>query len=425
MTRYTGTFDTIIVDALNMFHVYINSVSNKLIKKNGYSTESLISQISFIVAECSHQIFIYLLSLRKYLSDNGTIFIVFDPIKTPTYQMIGGEIYDLKTLEREKRKTAQSKLDKSTEIKDKLDLCYGLDKEISEIEEWAKLLSELNKELGIKTVKLEEIFNQQYFFSQISHQMLLIELIVDRAIQKINNVDIQCIFSESEADFVIKNIAYMFNSQPVLVCSTDTDYLVLLSDLPNVYKTQLTRIKESGIFYPYELWRTQFGEQLTADEIFALATIAGNDYTIHESILSFDVEKYKALLNIDNNFEKLKRCRKIQKYINFTPYGLTTEKQLLSIIQEEQFKKSLEVYKSWRLNCKILNKRLNYDEILNDLIKTLKRHFDKIYDFEVYENCPFNVHEVELTVDKIKEILTMKHSTFSESTEDELLIDDD
>ena len=412
MTKYKGTFKTIIIDALNMFHVYISGVAKKLLNNQDYSSQSLINQLNFIVSECSQQIFIYFMSLKKYLSKDGIIYIVFDPIHNPIYELQNGEIYDLKTEERSKRKATQTKADKSEQIKDILDLKYGLDTNILEIEEWINILKEIKKEFildkEINNITVETLFVQQYFFSQIGKQLLLLELIIYLAIQKFNSkypdINIQCLFSESEADFVIKFIAYMSNSQPVLVCSTDTDYLVLLSDLPNVYKTQLTKISSSGIFYPYELWRTQFTDKITQEQIYALATIAGNDYTIHESILDFDIEKYKALMNVNDTFYKLDRSKKIKQYISFYPTGITKKDELISIIQPEQFKKSYNVYKSWNINCKIMDKKIDYDRIINELVEHISKYFKIIYNFDVYTNCPYNISKINLTSEYLKQM---------------------
>ena len=412
MTTYTGTFKTIIIDALNMFHVYISGVVKKLLNNLDYSQQSLVNQLNFIVSECSQQLFIYFISLKKYLTEDGIIYIVFDPVNNPIYELQNGETYDLKTEERSKRKATQTRADKSKQIKDILDLKYGLDTNILEIEEWINILKETKKEFisdkEINNITINELFSQQYFFSQIGKQLLLLELIIYVAIQKFNskypNINIECLFSESEADFVIKFIAYMSNSQPVLVCSTDTDYLVLLSDLPNVYKTQLTKISSSGIFYPYELWKTQFTDKITQEQIYALATIAGNDYTIHESILDFDIEKYKALMNIDNTFHKLNRSKKIKQYITFYPNGITKKDELISIIQPEQFKKSYNVYKSWNINCKIMNKKIDYDKIIDELIKHISKYFKIIYNFEICENCPYNISKINLTSEYLKQM---------------------
>lgn len=424
MSKYNGKFKTIVIDALNMFHIYISGITNKLTKNNGYSYKSILTQMHFIISECSQYIYICFLSLSKYLEKDGTIYVVFDPSKTPDYEMLGGEHHNLKKEECEKRKISQSKIDKSKSIKDILDLKYGLTTKISEIEEWQKLLQEIGKDISLIDATIEEIFDQQYFFTQISNQMMLLEIIIHEAIKKVKNVNIECIFSESEADFVIKNIAYMCNSQPVLVCSTDTDYFVLLAELKNVYKTTITGIKNSGIFYPYELWRTIFSEQITTEQIYALATIAGNDYTIHKSLLTFDVKKYKALMNINNSFGDLSRCIKIKKYINFIPTGITSEKQLLSIVQEPLFVKSLEVYRSWHINCKIMHKQLSYDDLIKHIIVSLQKKFKTIYEFDIYENCLYNVRKIELTVENLKEILESKNVEFTDSDNDDVLISD-
>lgn len=425
MTTYTGKFNTIIVDALNMYHIYIDGPIKNLTKNNGYSNNSIINQLSYIVSECSGKIYIYLLSLIKLLVTKGTIYLVFDPIGDPKYEFLGGEILDLKTDERKTRKTNQEKQNKSNEIKDTLDLKYGLDKKISEIEDWKKILKNIDKSFGIDTITIEEVFNQQYYFTQHSSQMILMELIVERAIQKIKNVDIQCIFSESEADLVIKNIAYMRNSQPVLVSSRDSDYLSLLAELPNVYKSEVTGIVQKGIYYPYEIWKQQFGENITPRQIYALSTIAGNDYTVHESLLAFNVKKYKELMNVDNSFKSL-RCQKLKKLIDFEPEGMTTIEELESVIVSDKFKKSYEAYKAWHLNGKMSIKNLDFDKIIERIINKLTTKFEKIYDFDVYDNCIYNVKEVTLTVEDFKEILLTKNKIFSESSEDkdELLIEE-
>lgn len=394
MPTYNGKFRTIIIDAMNLFQTYLNIASPKIIGKKNYSKKSLVTQVAELIAECSHGIRIYFYSLKKFLEQNGTIYLVFDPIGSPNYEINSGENVDMKTKEREKRKKTQEKSDLSAQFKDKLDLEYGLKTPISEIEEWKQLLDEIEASLGTVSPTIEDIFEQQYFFSQVSRQLLLTNAIFVRALKNIN-MNISCLYSESEADFVIKNVAYMCNSQPVLVSSRDADYFVLLADLPNVYKTNITAFLDNGIFYPYEIWKTQFGREITMDEIYALATIAGNDYTVHESICKFDLEKFKALLNINDEFKNLSSKLKLKKFVDFRPVGRTTEEQILSILKDEAHKMSMEVYRAWHLNCKFRSKQLKETEVFDALAEKLKSKFEKIYEFDVYEDSLYNVCVIE------------------------------
>lgn len=150
--------------------------------------------------------------------------------------------------------------------------------------------------------------------------------------------------STDEADMVIKNIckriSLFYPEDSLLMISTDTDYSVLLSDIPNAYIWNGLHVnsRESILYNPYSLWTDIFEDIINENPevdineyIIRLSPLFGNDYTVdflislkstnkngtlEENILSiFDTDA-------PNNFSKLSKAYGFKEYIdNNYKYG--------------------------------------------------------------------------------------------------------
>lgn len=331
---YEITPNTIIIDGNNMIINYLTSSYASLLKTYPNAEwrcidMPIIKQFYYLYTDTVNFITKTLTTLKKRLTKGEhNVIVVFDPVN-PVYR-VNGDVLNLKELEQQKRKSTQSKKSIKESIIEQLKL-QGRDDEI-------------------------EQFDEQFYYAELFNLFSLIPIII-------NSLDVDGVLfiqAKSEADLVIANLAACFSYSSVLIMSMDTDYFVLTSDMPNVYKTDI-KLRQD-IFYPYELWRTVFGEDITFDDIAFIATLSGNDYTAHASIMSFDVVDYQNFIN--HNTEALKRKKKI-KYIE-TPDDL-----------EDLFKISYDLYHS-------ITQNFEFDELkktnTDDLIKKYVLQFENTHD---------------------------------------------
>lgn len=290
LTKNAATYsikpNTVIIDGNNLVINYLTSIYSSLMKTYPNAEWKcvdmpVLKQLYYIYTDTTNSITktLNIIKMRMTINEHNVI-VVFDPIN-PTY-MINGQTMNLKELEQQKRKTTQSKEAIMKSIINQLTL-QGRESEIQE-------------------------FKEHFHFAELSNLLKLIPLIIKSVV---NNVDgVLFVQAQSEADLVIANLAGVFSYSTVLIMSMDTDYLVLVSDIPNVYKTDI-KLKQP-IFYPYQLWRDVFGENINFDDISFIATLSGNDYTAHASIMSFNVKDYKNF--IDGDYQALSRKHKIKNF---------------------------------------------------------------------------------------------------------------
>jgi hypothetical protein len=185
----------------------------------------------------------------------------------------------------------------------------------------------------------------------------------------------------SEADFVIKYFAVTLE-KPSLVMSYDTDYVVLLAEVPDVYKSDL---KGQEMYYPYELW-SNFDIK-SVEDLWFLATITGNDYSINKYLIA-DESHYFAILDLKNEYNVFNRCKKIKQYItDEVIYGDDPFRNLMrSMMEIESVKLSMNIYKNWQYNCSFvdyLSKFYNEDDVLKNVFDRLEEQFKTIYTWTV------------------------------------------
>ena len=224
-----------------------------------------------------------------------------------------------------------------------------------------------------------------------------------------NNVSshIHFIQAISEADLVITDLAGIFNYDKVVVCSRDTDYFILLSDIPNVYKSD---IFVGNYYLVSEMWK-QLSENITYEDIIAIATLSGSDYTNKDSIMTFNIDNYRKLINHEQV-----SGRKIRKYLN-------NYNKISDIIQylPDKFKRTYELYKNKYYNNKY-EKYTPYDtNIVNYINKFL---VNKIENENIFREMSKN-SEILDDINDVKENneLIDKNNNYDSSVFEEPEID--
>lgn len=329
--QYVGKFKSIIIDGSNLLIRLLSRSAKAMRNRYTYAnwnspSINLLRQLHYIINNTVDDVNTFINNTKTmYGSDDVDIYVIFDPVADPEYYLPNRNPIQLKKLEREKRKKAQDRTAKINQKKAENDLVFNNSKEIN------------------------KIFDQLDYFNNTRNVNGLMPIIISKTFSE----DVIYIYSKVEADLTMKNMCSMINTEPVLVMSADSDFLVLLSDLINVYNTDSTLY--APIHYPYRIWKDNFSEDVEYDKIIRLATISGNDYTCKKTILSFNMSKVKHLLNIDGTFhEIIKSSVKIIKpLITFSPTTSTTTEQLDSIItntNNELFRNSVEIYEHWNLN---------------------------------------------------------------------------
>lgn len=392
--------NTAIIDGSNLIYIYLCTASKCLKDPLSYRNYN----VNIIDVEIEQQIYTIveqaLLSLIKYtyslygkLTNERNIIFVFDPYKEPKY-IINHKIFTEETIENneeinntevkeeeyemkkdERKKRAEHKavnvdnliskeLDKLVEINNS-----DVNNEVLTIKEITQLLniSDMNKIKDNNLFQNPKMLNKltafiikEFLYICNKYDKTDFEFTRYNILNKLsNNVSshIHFIQAISEADLVITDLAGIFNYDKVVVCSRDTDYFILLSDIPNVYKSD---IFVGNYYLVSEMWK-QLSENITYEDIIAIATLSGSDYTNKDTIMSFNIDNYRKLINHEQV-----SGRKIRKYLN-------NYNKISNIIQylPDKFKRTYELYKNKYYNNKY-EKYTPYDiNIVNYINKFL------------------------------------------------------
>lgn len=428
--------NTAIIDGSNLIYIYLYGASNCLRDPQAFRNYD----VNIIDVEIEQQIYSImeqaLLSLIKYtyylygqLTNERNIIFVFDPYKEPKYiinyklfdeEIINeiekdgqnetinninqneiekdGQVYEMKKDERKKR-SEQKNINVNNLINAELNKLVNINNnninnEHIELKEVTKLLniSDINK------IKDNNIFQNPKILSKLSSFIIKEFLylcnksdITDFEFSKYNilnkisdNVSnhINFIQAISEADLVITDLAGIFNYDKVVVCSRDTDYFILLADIQNVYKTD---ISTKNYYLVSEIWK-QISNDIDYDDIITIATLSGSDYTNKEKIMEFDVEEYQKLI-----YHQRVRGLKIKKYLN-------NYNKISDIIQylPYKFKRTYELYKNKYYNNqyeKLTPLNVNIIKVINNYLIN-KIDNENIFKIMSKENAKENIEEI-------------------------------
>lgn len=396
---YNIKANTAIIDGSNLIYIYLCTASKCLKDPLSYRNYN----VNIIDVEIEQQIYTIveqaLLSLIRYtyflygkLTNERNIIFVFDPYKEPKY-IINHKIFTEETIENieeinnikieeeyemkkdERKKRAEHKVvDVDSLISKELDKLVKINNsdvnnEVLTINEITQLLniSDMNKIKDNNLFQNPKMLNKltafiikEFLYICNKYDKTDFEFTKYNILNKLsNNVSshIHFIQAISEADLVITDLAGIFNYDKVVVCSRDTDYFILLSDIPNVYKSD---IFVGNYYLVSEMWK-QLSENITYEDIIAIATLSGSDYTNKDSIMTFNIDNYRKLINHEQV-----RGIKIRKYLN--DYN-----KISDIIQylPDKFKRTYELYKNKYYNNKY-EKYTPYDtNIVNYINKFL------------------------------------------------------
>ena len=396
---YNIKANTAIIDGSNLIYIYLCTASKCLKDPLSYRNYN----VNIIDVEIEQQIYSIveqaLLSLIRYtyflygqLTNERNIIFVFDPYKEPKY-IINHKIFTEETIENieeinnikieeeyemkkdERKKRAEHKVvDVDSLISKELDKLVKINNsdvnnEVLTINEITQLLniSDMNKIKDNNLFQNPKMLNKltafiikEFLYICNKYDKTDFEFTRYNILNKLsNNVSshIHFIQAISEADLVITDLAGIFNYDKVVVCSRDTDYFILLSDIPNVYKSD---IFVGNYYLVSEMWK-QLSENITYEDIIAIATLSGSDYTNKDSIMTFNIDNYRKLINHEQV-----SGRKIRNYLN--DYN-----KISDIIQylPDKFKRTYELYKNKYYNNKY-EKYTPYDtNIVNYINKFL------------------------------------------------------
>lgn len=331
-------YQTVIIDGSNLlFQTLTSQLSqwkkrNLVIKRLDAYDINIIKQTCEIIYGSVDSIVSF---LNRCIDDVDHIYIALDPSK-PLYKIsdqmyfdkrfkecilgdLSESVFEIKSEEQEMRKVRGDKTE-STEKTCK-DLSMFLKDKYNASDEVIQMYLEL--------------FDQLFYYNITSHLLSLKNIIVHLVgaeLQQTNKVLItQC---KDEADLVIKNIAALHPDDNILVKSMDTDYYVLFADMPNV---DVTDIRGGAIHNPNKCWKKLIPRNIymtyepyvcpydfIVDEdrrlyniVVRLAPLLGNDYTVHQPIISAEkFEDYISLLSGDYNSLRQNNRKTIGKVLN-------------------------------------------------------------------------------------------------------------
>ena len=270
------------------------------------------------------------------------------------------------------------------------------------------------EERQIRKIAKEKTVKNEIFVKNDTNILAFIPTVIHLVVSIFkSDDDIDIIETTDEADFVIKNLAVFYGSlyNSVLVLSEDSDYFILLSDLPNVYKTGIKNIKTGTrktlpppVYNVSQLWTNYLG---TSDYniICFVAILAGCDYTsfvsMKKSVYEQNGEKViieepeykkKTLLAMTNKhhiqtlftdpcvLKSNRRLKFVQNgYLDGVNYGSTLNlNSLLGIISRiepeliQMYINIINLYHSWRY----INKFVYIEANPAYYIEKLKKRFN-------------------------------------------------
>jgi hypothetical protein len=383
-------FDIIIVDGSNVIDVLIYGYKNALIEETdpGFILGELINGV--------YGIFVSKINSYKKKYHCKEIIITFDTPKILNY-------------------TIQRKwiIDKDT----------GNIIENEKIEYQIKQFKEEEREL--RKAQKSKPKKRDTFVDKDSNILSIIPLVIGMLIDTYEHDNmVRIIETQDEADFVIRNLVSFYSSfyDSILVVSEDTDYFILLCDIPNAYKTGAKRATQGIVYNPKQLFENLLHTSNYLEVIF-ISLFAGCDYTVHNMILSMKMpNNYKLLYNNPNELHKHKSLKFIKnKYIPYYEHEPDTRLELfIDIIQRVQtdLKSKLvdlmNLYYSW---C-FINK---FDNIHYDIVEEYNKLLNK-FDIKSLPTIKYNkLQELIHNYDDLTNIEENEHS--QENEEDNNTVD--
>lgn len=357
ITRITGSenckankkqkFDIVIIDGSNLISVFIYGCRNFYVTET--NVELILTELTLNVIK----MFVNKLNdiMSKY--DPEEIILTFDPKDSPNYHFLN-----------------YYKLVENCIIKDNADQILNFNFKDAEREERKK--------------QKEKTKDSEIFVYNDSNINSITGLIINVLVEMYqNSPKINIIETVDEADFVIKNIVtfYELLDKTILIISEDTDYIFLLCDSQNVYKTGAKKTTYGIIYNISKLWLNLLGTN-DYDQLLLIPILAGCDYNLHSTLLDFSKpENYQQLFS---NFNLISKQTKFMKggYLKNVK-----QDNLLEIINncsnKEQLVNIINLYKSWKFNNKFRKIQPDIDDQVNYI---LERFELTTFDISLYKS---------------------------------------
>ena len=174
----------------------------------------------------------------------------------------------------------------------------------------------------------------------------------------------------------------------ILIMSRDSDYHILFADMENVYCSELS--VKSNIYNPNQLWKFLLKENFSYDYVIRIAPILGNDYTVHNRIISAsNFDDVLSFFNFNGNFNSLKRngrktVGKLVKLIPEVIEGIISPSMMDKLLYTyhrkffDGYYKSVLIYSNWKIYDKMTNIKRRDDDNVNKLMTYIN-------DFYLYD----------------------------------------
>lgn len=412
-------YSKIVIDGSNLIFNKLSASVSKLKKEypiNDWQSVNLnlLSQTKYIVLGAIDEI-TYLLRrlIRKY--NPSKIYIVMDPVQSTPKYVISSKLKNVvgdNTLE-----NAQfiEEILTPEEIENNSTLTFMVkEEEQKQRKKSSSKVDVINNEynniddldLDAKSIDIiKDIFNQSYHYNIIGNMLALSRIVLNEIGIRFQD-KVFIINSNNEADLVIKNVVHIFDetdsydgdgneNHSSLIMSADTDYFILFADDENVDVCGL--YINSDIYNPFNCWNELLEDSYSFDAVIRLAPLFGNDYTIHESIMSTKtkdiISQIQGLFDA-NSFDMIKENKRTKLYKivkDYEPdndFGIETIDKLIHDFDINYFikyYKSIIIYKNWDIyndfDIYILNDVNVIGEIRNHC-KRLQILYKKIYKWD-------------------------------------------
>lgn len=378
-------FNTIIIDGSNLVITYLCSVIIGIIR-NG-TQDCIVNRALQTIREASAAIIHSIRATRRRFSTkDGRIIVMFDSSSNPDYRIrINGDYKIVKAKEQESLNRAKNRNDS--------------DKTNREIE-----IMQLNG------ASEEEIINhlQKIYLNSPKNHFKLTKYVTDLVVSELSKEkNIKFFRAISETDFVIRNLALVHTlgendsvadaasgrGPNVLIMSADTDYLVLTSDIENVY-VRKTQQHETKIIYPYEAWREILNRDLTYEEVCMLGIIFGCDYNNHSGYILINgnkieqtIENISALFKTPSeaisyfNKTRMRSIKAAIKEFNQDDLDSATRgadnqvvSPFLTKLVKVNHKHLLEIYQNWEWNADFIPYECDCQDLRSSVLLYLSKH---------------------------------------------------
>jgi hypothetical protein len=217
--------------------------------------------------------------------------------------------------------------------------------------------------------------------------------------------------------------------------SADTDYLVLTSDIENVY-VKKTQHHDTKIIYPYEAWREVLGRDLSYEEVCMLGIIFGCDYNGHSGYITINKTGMdKTLEAITALFKSHKEAK---SYFNGTRMRTikTAIKEIknsdadsfLTELVKVNHKHLIEIYNNWEWNSDFIPYQCDCTDLRSSILLYLSKHACDMPGFVLKEGDELKYEDMlaeangEVDESKPKKYnVLLKNITYLYDNEDKLI----